>query len=262
MQKEDGCISQPFHLEGGAHCLLLIHGFTGTPHNMRPLGEALHAAGYTVHALLLPGHGTRIENMISEGGWRPWLEAVQAEYDALVSQYEQVSVIGHSMGGALTLLLAETRSVHAIICLAAPMLLRNRLAPFARLVAKFVPVLPGKAPAEKTNSLLMQYRLGYTGTPVACVADLLRLIRMARGGLAKIQCPLLIAQPTADRVVMPKSARIIYHGAVNAYRELMWFEEGEHMFLLGSERNRLHAACIDFLHAAEVNNLTRKEEAV
>ena len=42
----------------------MLHGFTGNPQSMRPLAEALAAAGYTVDLPLLPGHGTAIEDMI------------------------------------------------------------------------------------------------------------------------------------------------------------------------------------------------------
>ena len=48
---------QPFFYEGNDTGVLLIHGFTGTCGQMRPLGEALRGAGYTVMAPLLPGHG-------------------------------------------------------------------------------------------------------------------------------------------------------------------------------------------------------------
>ena len=56
-------VCQPFFLEGGSHAVLLIHGFTGSAGHMRPLGEALHAQGFTVQGINLPGHATSMEDM-------------------------------------------------------------------------------------------------------------------------------------------------------------------------------------------------------
>ena len=48
---------KPFDFPEGNHGVLLIHGFTGSPGHMRPLGEKLREAGFAVRGILLPGHG-------------------------------------------------------------------------------------------------------------------------------------------------------------------------------------------------------------
>ena len=70
---------QPFFYEGNDTGVLLIHGFTGTCGQMRPLGEALRGAGYTVMAPLLPGHGTSLEDMSRTSGG-DWLHCVRDAY--------------------------------------------------------------------------------------------------------------------------------------------------------------------------------------
>lgn len=64
--------AQPFLLEAGDCALLLIHGFTGSPGHMRPVGEAVHAAGFTVRGIALPGHCQSIEAM-EQSDWKQWL---------------------------------------------------------------------------------------------------------------------------------------------------------------------------------------------
>ena len=98
-------VCQPFFLEGGSHAVLLIHGFTGSAGHMRPLGEALHAQGFTVQGINLPGHATSMEDM-GRTQWQDWLQAAKEACVALKDRYEHVSVAGLSMGGVLTLLLA------------------------------------------------------------------------------------------------------------------------------------------------------------
>src|SRR4029453_17705934 len=43
--------------------VVLCHGFTGCPQSLRPWGEYLRDAGFAVDCPLLPGHGTRWQDM-------------------------------------------------------------------------------------------------------------------------------------------------------------------------------------------------------
>ena len=72
--------AEPFSHEGtNGHGALVVHGFTGNPQSMRPLAEAFAHAGYTVELPLLPGHGTKVEDML-ETGWDDWSGAAEAAY--------------------------------------------------------------------------------------------------------------------------------------------------------------------------------------
>ena len=237
--------ARPFLLEGGAHGVLLIHGFTATPAMMRPLGEALYSAGSrppTVQGVLLPGHGTRIEEMRSHGGCAPWIGAARNAFDALAARCERVSVIGHSMGGVLALLLAQERPVHAVISIAAPMRLCRRTARLVPLFGWAVPFSMDKRalPAEEAD-------LGYAGTPLCRVGDLLRLMRRAERNLARVRCPILVVQPKADETVRAVSAEIIYRGVSSARKELLWLERSGHGCVIGPEHQRLFEACAAFI---------------
>ena len=97
--------AEPFSAAGGAAGVLVLHGFTGSPHSMRPLAEAFAAAGFTVELPRLPGHGTTVEDM---AGYRfdDWAAAAEAAYADLAARCGQVVVAGLSMGGTLALRLA------------------------------------------------------------------------------------------------------------------------------------------------------------
>src|SRR4030095_3322107 len=95
--------AEPFTLEGGDTGVLLVHGFTGSPQGLRPWGEALHAAGLTVHCPLLPGHGTHWEDLVGVR-WRAWVGAVKAAYDRLLAAGMRAGGVGAlSLGGGLGL---------------------------------------------------------------------------------------------------------------------------------------------------------------
>ena len=58
--------------------VLLVHGYTGSPASMRPWAEYLNQRGFTVRVPLLPGHGTKPEDL-NEVKWEQWPAKVEAE---------------------------------------------------------------------------------------------------------------------------------------------------------------------------------------
>ena len=118
--------------------VLLIHGFTGSPSEFRRLGYYLNDQGYTVKAILLPGHGTTPEDMIRTG-FRDWWRCVKEAFEELrEAGFQRVIPIGHSMGGLLSLKLAMEEEVPAVVSLATPIHLGSRKVIFAFLIQFFV----------------------------------------------------------------------------------------------------------------------------
>jgi len=98
--------AEPFSAPGGPHGALVLHGFTGCPQSMRGLAQAFAGAGFAVELPRLPGHGTAIEDML-ETSWADWSATAEAAYSELAERCDKVVVGGLSMGGTLTLWLAE-----------------------------------------------------------------------------------------------------------------------------------------------------------
>ena len=101
--------AEPYRHDGGEVGVLLCHGFTGSPQSLRPWGEYLAERGLSVSLPLLPGHGTRWQDM-QLTGWQDWYAEVDRELRGLTARCRQVFVFGLSMGGALTLRLAARHS--------------------------------------------------------------------------------------------------------------------------------------------------------
>ena len=93
----------------GSPGALCIHGFTGNPSSMRPVAEAFAAAGFAVELPRLPGHGTTVEDMLTTS-WEDWSAEAEAAYQRLAARASKVVVAGLSMGGTLTVWLADAAS--------------------------------------------------------------------------------------------------------------------------------------------------------
>ncbi len=98
--------------EGGVQgrpAALLVHGFPGTPAEMRPLGQSLSDLGWTVQGLLLPGFGAQINDLETKHV-EDWLQAIESALQSLCKEYSPVILIGYSMGAALAVYQAATLS--------------------------------------------------------------------------------------------------------------------------------------------------------
>lgn len=102
-----------FFYPGGAEAVLLIHGLTGTPTEMRFVGKALAEAGYTVYGMQLAGH-CGSETDLLHTSWRDWSASVEAAYDELARRHDAVFAAGLSMGAVLALHLAARRPVKGV----------------------------------------------------------------------------------------------------------------------------------------------------
>src|SRR5688572_31852904 len=102
---EDRLDPSPFLLVGGRAGVLLIHGFTASPTQLRLVGNDLHQRGLTVSAPLLPGHGTSIADL-SKQRWQNWVGHVELALAGLKTRCSTVFVAGISLGSLLTLYLA------------------------------------------------------------------------------------------------------------------------------------------------------------
>lgn len=227
---------EPFFYMGGKTGILLVHGFTGTPSELRPMGDYFKERGYTVHAPLLAGHGTNPEDMATTR-WPDWWKNVREAYDRLrQAGMERIFVIGHSMGGCLSLYLTTEEKVDGVISLCAPIWTRDRRTRIAGLLHY---ISPYKKRTTTKPPEIEAYLVKYDRTPLRCVASLHRLIRRLRGRLKNVRVPALIVQSCQDETVIPKSAQYIYKHIASEQKQLSWYEKSGHIITVDRERRKL-----------------------
>ncbi|MDD3942805.1 MAG: alpha/beta fold hydrolase [Sphaerochaetaceae bacterium] len=95
------------HVPKSTRAVLCIHGYTGYPGELALPAKRLHEAGFDVFVPRLPGHGTNGEDFLRSTR-ESWLSCARNSYEDLAKRYDRVSLVGHSMGGAIAAILSAT----------------------------------------------------------------------------------------------------------------------------------------------------------
>ncbi len=248
MQDFSNPLAQPFDFPEGEHGVLLIHGFTGSPGHMRKIGNEMHARGFAVRGIKLPGHIESPEAM-GKSTWQDWLYAAREAAADMREKYKYFTAAGLSMGGDLALILAQTTELTACVTLSAPMKTTNPLQPLSSLLSPLVPMIHKRPGGRET--LDERYDFGYDEYPTSKVYDLSVLMERARRDLLLIHCPLFAVQSKKDHTVSSDSLDIILDRVSSTVKASLWLEESPHVVTISPEYGKIVDAMEEFLHAAE-----------
>jgi carboxylesterase len=223
----DGIEDRSFRWSAGDPAALLLHGFPGTPAEMRPLGTALRERGWTVHGLMLPGMGADIATL-EQRSFHDWSAAANQAMAELKAQHEVVLLIGYSMGGALALHTALEQSPTGLVLLApfwsfgegwlrivwpAVQFLFRRVKPLRHADFSAMDVRRALSRMYKDIDLdnpQVQRALREITVSLGSIAQVRQLGRMAFDRAAKIDVPTLVIQGNRDKVVRsPCTARLL-----------------------------------------------------
>jgi len=240
----------PFILYGDRkdECILLIHGFTGSPADVMPLAKALNndGKGFTIYSILLPGHGTKMEDM-SPVKWKEWVLYSSEKLKILIKNYKKVSLIGFSMGGDISLCLAAKYNIDRIVSICTPILIKNKLYFIAEFLSIFRKYNYWKKTTLIPGELDLPYSTGYKGMPVRSIAELRNITIAAFNRLHRIKQPIMVVQSLKDRTVHIKSPFLIFDNVKSQYKELLLLENSRHNPIKGIEREKLYLAVEKFL---------------
>lgn len=231
----DGIVrgAEPIALDASrSRAVLLIHGFGDTPQTLAYLATALHAAGFTVRAPLLPGHG----RTLSEFGRtraEEWIAAAREAYATLRTTHDHVAIVGLSMGGALAIIIAAELPDLPALALIAPYVSMPK---HARLAARFHRAWELVCPAfdaggqRSIHDLDEKKRsLAYGVFTPRTVFELSRIVHLVKVSLPRIQAPTLVIHGRNDERVPPAAAEREFARLGAATKELTWTDRGGHI---------------------------------
>jgi carboxylesterase len=247
--------AEPFFFSGkGANArtgCLVLHGFTGTPKEVRWLGESLNGRGYTVCGMRLSGHATRPADMIRTRH-ADWLLSVEDGYNLLRACTDGVVLLGLSMGGILSLASATRLPVRGVVAMSTPYDLPVRL-PLPlwaiRLLSYIVPYRPkSKEPGSGWfDQAAFEQHVAYPRNPIRSGLELKLLLDEMRAGLPHIAVPVLLIHSRDDTYVPPDSMPRIYAALGTADKQMLWLEGGGHVITEEPTRQAVFQAAADFV---------------
>lgn len=249
-EKEKEFLNQPFYFEGtNGKGVLLIHGWTSTPYEVRRLGRYLNENGYTVLAPLLRGHGT-VPKDLEEAGWEDWLEDVEKAYRKLKGNRQKVYVGGTSIGSCLAILLSEKNpEISGLLLMAPPYKIR-----WERFVAFFVKILkkiknyhkkyyPPTSGGKHTITRIISYQT-YSMTSVL---ETFELIKEARRKVPSIFQPCFLIQSSSDHIISKQSAQEIYDSIQSNVKKIKYIKRAYHTFISDIKNENVFEEILEFL---------------
>lgn len=237
---------------------LLIHGFTATPDEVRPLADALAQADFPVRALRLPGHATTVDDLATVG-WRDWVAAVDAELSALQTEARWVAVGGVSLGAMLALHAAARSGspIRALVLAAPPFVLADwrpaTLPWLQRLpgVTRRLAVIPKRHGRDIADPEARARSRSYDAMPLAAVLGMLELRRMVRGELAHVTQPALLLHGRLDHTVSVRSQEFLRRALGSRWIETHVLDRSAHVVTEDFDRATAARLVIDFLGRVE-----------
>ena len=225
--------------------VLLLHGFTGAPPSMRPWGEFLHSKGYTVSIPLLPGHGTKPEDL-NKVKWHQWTDKVQAELDELYKSCDHVFICGLSMGGGTTLNVAAQNNDKL-----AGIILVNPMIHIAFLPHQLVYIISNfqKLRSSVGNDIkrpgVTEY--GYDALPTRGVYELLKMLKITRKNLGKVTVPVQLFHSVEDHTLPVTNTEIIMKGLGSTSKERIELVNSYHVATLDYDQELIFQNSLTFI---------------
>jgi carboxylesterase len=245
--------ARPYYLKkGGSDTVaVLIHGFTGSPHDMRELADFLYAKGMSVLAVRIAGHGTSIEDLMNTS-YNDWVNGIEKEVDGIISSYKRVFLIGYSFGANLALDLAARKAgrYKGVVCLGTSIFWKHR--PYYFTLYHIFKVLGIKkvrkpyVPRDKVE----QFELtgNYADFPTAGLGMFRDVINKVTIKTAKnVNTPALIIHSRGDRISHPKSSEYLFEAISSQYKEMFILSEFGHNPLRSENRDKIFSKVIKFI---------------
>jgi carboxylesterase len=238
--------AEPFFIPGGSVGILLVHGFTGTPKEMRWMGEYLAGKGYSVLGVRLMGHATQPEDLIRVR-WHDWLASVEDGYHLLKGISEDIVIAGLSLGGVLILTFAAQFEVSGLIAMSTP----YALPPDPRIY--FLPVFwyfkptvrKGKSDWQDTTPA--EDHIDYPHYVTRAIIEIKILMDEMQSALPQISAPALLIHSKKDGSVPYSSVEKIYKQIGSRDKEVFTIENSGHVIIRDAEKERVFEAAHHFI---------------
>ena len=250
-----------FHGDSAKATVILVHGLTGTPNEMKFLANYFSRRGFSVICPRLAHHGEPV-HILKRAKWQEFYESVRQVLFKIPAG-RQVFMAGLSMGALLALLLAEEfpQRILGVTCLSPTLFFdgwnipwTQRLLPLAyftpiRHFAYFKEEPPYGIKNETIRRKVHEYykhasvsdaseaaKFGYPYFPVTLFCELRLLIRHLKKKLPAVSTPVQLIQASEDDMTSVKNSQFIYDRVKSQKKEIVLLHNSYHVITADQER--------------------------
>ncbi|HLR40718.1 MAG TPA: alpha/beta fold hydrolase [Virgibacillus sp.] len=222
---------------------LIIHGYTGGPYELGPLINYLKEhTNWDIEVPTLPGHGRKLD--LKDVSHKKWIKAAESALKQLKEKYDEIYLIGFSMGGMIAAYLAAKYKVDRLVLLATS----GKYLSFKQIGVDIGEMISDGVKGELgKNRLYIHYKKKLGAVPFKANIEFLKLIRFTRRYLKNIESPVLIAQGQQDGMVPAKTAYYLDKEISSKRKEVVFFERSKHLICLGNDKDTLNTMIYEFL---------------
>ncbi len=251
--------AQPIFLEGDnnltndkSKSILLIHGYLASPQEVEELAYYLNEQGYTVFAPLMSGHGTNyldLENV----SWEEWVDESKYYYGLLDENYDEVNVVGFSLGSLSALELSEEYELDSLVIIGTPMFIVTDWVYsddydsefLVEVIEKFAEYFPYPKKGNSFTDLVIG-RETYTHLPATSILEVIEYSDHVKSILDEVNDDVLIVHGTFDVVADPYGAEFVYEEIGSGEKEIVYVNS-LHQVLMGIHQEEVFSEVSDFL---------------
>ena len=238
--------AEPFFFPGGSVGCLLVHGFTGSPKEMRCMGEYLNEQGYTALGIRLAAHATQPQDML-RARWQDWFASVEDGWHLLSKSCHQIYLAGLSMGGALCLLAGSQLPAAGLVAMSTPYdLHQDPRLPYIKFLHRLQPRIAKGSPDWHNPQAALDH-IDYPYYPTRSIIELRALLAEMRANLANVKMPVLLVHSRQDHTVSPDDVHAIYNALGTDRKSILWVDDSNHVVTREPERLRIFQAAADFI---------------
>lgn len=250
-KEEISLVNQPFYFPGAnGKAVLMVHGWTSTPYELRRLGRYLNENGYTVYAPLLKGHGT-IPKDLEQVRWQDWLGNIGEAHERLKKENKKIYIIGTSIGGNLGLMYAaENKDIAGLVLLAVPYRLKieKSVILFAKILKFFKPYTKKHYPPTFGAADSITRLISYQSYPIRSGLEAFGAIKKSREVLSGIKHPCFVIQSASDHIAKKNSLEMIYNRINSSVKKKKYISRAYHTFISDIKNEHVFEEILNFLN--------------
>lgn len=254
--------------EGDGHAVLMLHGLSSSPLELRYLARFLNDERFTTCVPVLDGYSAGTPEQTMEH----WLDAATREFDALAERYERVSICGLSIGAALALALVHRRpQAQAVVLMSLTLAYDGWAIPWYRFLLNWAYYSPMRhryryresAPYGLRNEALRAKieramsrndfsEIGPSTISLPALHEASRLAASVRSKARAIRNDCLIIHAIDDETSSPSNARFIASSIGATFLRTIWLDDSYHMITSDNEREIVARETALFLRESEM----------